>query len=144
MNNLHIEIKGSGNFDNIYLPSIAWPKGFDHFIVKEGLAPGKNEFPPSGKKTFDIPFVSNQNGSFELPAISLSYFDPSRKMYQTTTSNPILLYISAALAKEKQEKTLSAVVRKDAKGLTKYAWILLGSLGTVAVLFFLRRKHRLD
>ena len=144
MNNLHIEIKGSGNFDNIYLPSITWPKGFDHFIVKEGLVPGKNEFPPSGKKTFDIPFVSNQNGSFELPAISLSFFDPSKKMYLTATSNPILLSISAALAKEKQKKPPSAVVGKDDKGLTKYAWILLGTLGTVAALFFLIRKHRLD
>jgi len=51
-NNLHIEITGSGSFDNISLPVIAWPAGFDHFIDKEAVSIGKNEFPPNGKKNF--------------------------------------------------------------------------------------------
>ena len=34
-NNLHIEIAGIGEYEDVNLPAIAWPAGFDHFAVHE-------------------------------------------------------------------------------------------------------------
>jgi hypothetical protein len=98
-NNLHIEIKGLGEYEDINLPSIGWPVGFDHFALHETTAGDRNKIPAEGKKVFDIPFVVGKPGHAVFPSIRFSYFDPSKKEYVQVQTPAIPLTIVAAAAK---------------------------------------------
>jgi hypothetical protein len=141
-NNLHIEITGSGEFADINLPAISWPPGFDHFTLRESAIGDKNKFPPSGKKIFDIPFVSSQQGVFTLPSISFFYFDPSRKIYHQVATRPIPMMVTPAVIEHQSKKPVSAVVNPVKSRPDKFLLMLFGSLAALAigVIIFLKRR----
>jgi hypothetical protein len=139
-NNLHIEIEGSGDYEDISLPVIAWPAGLDHFAMREGIAANNNKFPPEGKKIFDIPFVADKQGHFELPAVRFSYFDPQRKDYVQIQTVSIPLTTTPALIKPIGVSPLPRIYRKTTPGIV---WTICGfliSLLTVMI-FFLRKRN---
>jgi hypothetical protein len=142
-NNLHIEIIGSGELDIINLPAISWPMGFDHFVPRETLIGDKNKFPFSGKKTFDIPFVSIRQGPFILPSIRFSYFDPVRKKYQIVATDPIPMTVTPAVVKPQAEKPVSNTVRRVNPGINLFLWSIIGlpALFVVAAVIFFKRKN---
>jgi BatD DUF11 like domain len=142
-NNLHIEISGTGEFENITQPAVPWPTGFDHFVARETLTGDKNIFPFSGKKTFDIPFVSNRQGQFTLPSIDFSYFDPVIKKYRTVTTDAIPVKVGPAKVKHPTDQPISGVVHKVNPRMRFILWTILGLMVLIAsaVIFHFKRKN---
>ena len=58
-----ITIKGAGNFDAINKPEILWPSNTDHFDGNDSQHVDQNNFPISGDRVFDIPFIGKKEGN---------------------------------------------------------------------------------
>ncbi len=92
-------LSGSGNLQLATLPDIEWPKGIDTSepSVKEDL----NQFvyPLSGKKTFDYAVTARDTGSYVIPPISFSYFDPKTEAYKTIVTEAVSFDVAPSLKK---------------------------------------------
>ncbi|MEP7279986.1 MAG: hypothetical protein ABI813_15165 [Bacteroidota bacterium] len=98
-NTLHITVAGTGNFTAVSLPGIKWPTDCEHFTVTTRQQINKNAFPPTGEKTFDIPFVAAKEGMLVIPALRLAFFDTGKKIYRFANAGPLTIQISPAPAK---------------------------------------------
>ncbi|HLA53077.1 MAG TPA: BatD family protein [Flavitalea sp.] len=86
-------ISGTGNFPLITPPPIIWPKGIkpgDPRVIEET---NKYIFPLSGTKVFEYTIDTRDTGSFEIPPIVFSYFDPINKTYRDARTDPFFFSI---------------------------------------------------
>jgi BatD DUF11 like domain len=91
---LIITIDGKGNFTQLSVPAVQWPEGLETFdaVIKDSL--DKRLAPLKGSRTFRFPFVANKAGSYSIPAISFTFFDPDSNRYKTLSASPPGITIS--------------------------------------------------
>jgi len=84
---LKVEVKGNGNLKLIELPSFRFPADLEVYDPKitDNIDAGSNGI--TGSKTFEYLIIPRHAGSFEIPAWSFSYFDPSSGSFKTYTSD---------------------------------------------------------
>ena len=56
--------------------------------------------PVSGSKTFSFPFTISKPGSYTLPSVEFSFFDPVTATYKTLHTQPILLTVTNGAGKK--------------------------------------------
>ncbi|MFT3846400.1 MAG: BatD family protein [Lacibacter sp.] len=136
---LRITIKGSGNLPMITAPVINWPAGVDSFTatMKEELV--RTTVPLSGIKTFDIPFSVSNEGLFEIPAISFSYFDPETKTYHSIASGTLKLNVTKAVKRKFLFQNNTTVASSAIPALVWASGVAL-ILFSGSLFFFIRRK----
>jgi hypothetical protein len=94
---LRLHVSGTGNFDRVD------PSMFDHLDHWKSY-PAKSAFTPSdavgykGEKVFEQPLIAAQPGEQSIPALELSYFNPSTRRYERARTPPIKITIAASLA----------------------------------------------
>lgn len=140
---LHIEIAGTGNFNDCALPDIAWPNGVEHFTPKEELLVDElNSFPAEGKKTINIPFVVAATGTVVLPEITIAYFDPARALYKTSSSEALSVTVLPAVKKRIPPPVDS--FDTGSSEIHTVLWIggLLMLLCVAVVIYFIKRQAR--
>ena len=93
---LIVKIAGSGNLPLLTAPTLQWPSGIDPFDPKVSEELDKLTIPVSGSKTFEYGFSVNAPGSYTIPSIQFSYFDPGNAVYKTITSNEIVFTVSGS------------------------------------------------
>lgn len=93
---LQVTIKGSGNLPVIDAPQVQWPANVDTFGTTSKEDIDKTVVPMKGSKTFEYVFTPKAAGSFNIPAINFSYFDPSSNSYKTSQSAALHIDVSAA------------------------------------------------
>jgi len=130
---LIVTIKGAGNLDAINKPEISWPLTTDHFDGNDSQHINQDNFPISGDKTFDIPFVGRQEGTVVIPPIRFSFFNTSLKNYQTVSTDSIAITFTKALDKSSE---FSDIVNYDISN-RKYLWIVPAIALTVAMVGFI-------
>ncbi len=86
---LSLTISGSGNMQLLTSPDIEWPSGIEPFEPKVIDELSKLTVPVSGNKTFEYSFAANSPGTYKLPAIHFSYFDPKTAAYRSIATEPI-------------------------------------------------------
>ena len=98
---LHVVVTGKGNLPVVTAPVVGWPAGIDAFdpTAKEDL--NKTVVPMSGSKTFDYIFTARDSGHYVIPAINLSYFDPSSQTYKSANSEPLELQVTPAVKRSR-------------------------------------------
>ncbi|MFV0505832.1 MAG: BatD family protein [Bacteroidales bacterium] len=83
-----LKITGKGNLNLIQIPKLNVPSDFESFDpditsdIKSSVAG------TSGSKTFKYVFIPRAAGDYEIPAMTMSYFDPSKKDYVRLTTKP--------------------------------------------------------
>lgn len=117
---LLITIAGSGNIDAVNAPEINWPQGIEHFEPSDTQHIDDDNFPIKYSRVFDIPFVSKQTGSFEIPSFSLVFFNPSGQKYQSINSKKITPFFITA----KTNQAEAQPVYQDDVTNHKYLWIV--------------------
>ena len=138
---LIITIQGAGNLDALNKPEIIWPAGTEHFDGNDSQHIDQNNFPISGNRIFDIPFIGKKEGSIEIPPISFSYFNTTSKSYETIKTDSIPITFTRALAKNKE---YTGVVNYDISN-RKYLWIVGAIAITVALVGFISyRKNKIQ
>jgi len=98
---LTVKISGVGNIqDAIFsLPDIT--KDFKSYSDEPKLEKKARSQRLYGEKTFKFALVPLKEGSFQIPSLALSYFDPEEERYITTKTKPIFLDILPAESDEK-------------------------------------------
>ena len=86
---LYVTLSGEGNMHLLTLPDIKWPSAIEVFDAKITDNTDNRTVPISGSKTFEVPFAISEEGSYIIPSIELSYFDPTNKIYKSTSTKSI-------------------------------------------------------
>jgi len=92
--NLKIVISGAGNIQLINAPKITWPQGMDGYDAKVTDGIDKFAVPMKGSKTFTYPFTASKAGTYTIPAVSFSYFDPALVTYKTLSTQPLIITVT--------------------------------------------------
>ncbi len=139
---LIITIKGAGNLDAINKPVVIWPQGTEHFDGSDSQHIDQTNFPISGDRIFDIPFIGKKEGTVVIPAIGFSYFNSATKDYQTINTNSIAVTFTKAVL---TKNAFTNVISYDVSN-RKYLWIV-GVIALVAGLIgfinYQRNKNQL-
>jgi hypothetical protein len=89
-------LEGRGNLKNVTAPNLEVPAGLRMFdpttTSKAQVQRGKL----GGRRTQEYLVMPQQTGSFTLPALTMSYFDPDTARYEQAAAEPILLTVVAA------------------------------------------------
>ena len=78
--NLTISLKGSGNLNLAGEPAIHFPQGIEKYDPQVTV---KNSGTAAGTKTFEYLLIPRNTGTFDLPPVSYTVFDPQQKKYIT-------------------------------------------------------------
>ncbi len=89
-----ITIWGIGNVKSIAEPKVSTPQNFRFFLSGSSERLTREGAKIGGGKTFELSFVPREPGSFVLPPISFSYFDPAKKRYITLKGQPLNLTVT--------------------------------------------------
>ena len=101
-----------------------------------------------GTKTFIYPFTINKAGTYTLPALSFSFFDPTVGEFRTMSSKAIELTVSQG---KKQEQLTTLPVRTSVPAvsfstvISQNKWIIAGGAGLlliVGLVFFYQKKKQ--
>ncbi len=134
---LIITIKGSGNLDAINKPKVIWPLTTEHFDGNDSQHIDQDDFPISGDRVFDIPFIGRKEGTIVIPPIQFSFFNTGLKNYQTVSTDSIAITFTKALAKKDE---FTNVVNYDITN-RKYLWIVGAIAVAVAFIGFISYKR---
>jgi len=106
-------VTGTGNFDRVELKGIAASTDWKVYAGKTELTADAGSA-VSGTKTFTQTIVPTRDGSLELPAVSLAYFDPTSGTYRTTETKPVTLAVAPAPGGGAADPGLAASSVRDA------------------------------
>jgi len=100
-----LTVSGSGNLRLIEAPAVSFPPDFEVYDPKTTVQAGATDV--SGYKTFEYLIIPRHSGSYSIPGVAFSYFDPTARQYKTLLSEGFTLDI----AKGEDQGTGPAVVR---------------------------------
>lgn len=83
---LKFTVAGNGNIEMVELPEIKFPVDFEVYDPKINQNVKKNASGISGWKSFEYLIIPRAAGTFTIPAVPFSYFDPVQGIYKTSTS----------------------------------------------------------
>lgn len=140
---LQVMISGNGNFPLVTAPNIEWPAGIEVTdpSAKEEL--NKFVYPLQGDKIFEYQFSSRDTGSFLIPPVEFSYFDPSLKKYITKNSSSATFHIHKGIRLGSTPVRPITRVSFDAPIPVYYYWFgMLAMAITGYVIYLLWTKAR--
>ena len=129
---LNVVINGEGNLQLVNTPEIAWPQGLEAFDPTTQDELIKTNVPVSGQKLITYTFTIETPGTYTVPAIRFSYFDPKEGKYKTDSTKPI----SFTVTKGSGKKNTPAITVKNESGgfLNKFFSNRRWVVSTVALL----------
>ncbi|MFH1755177.1 MAG: BatD family protein [Candidatus Latescibacterota bacterium] len=92
--NVTLNIAGRGNMKTIAAPALTDIAGFKIYESGSSSEISKDNYVVSGKKKYEYVFVPKVEGSKQIPAVELSYFDPEQRRYRTVATSPIHLEVN--------------------------------------------------
>ncbi len=90
----HLKISGTGNLKLIGPPKISFPADFDTYDPKISEDIKTSGSGSTGSKSFDYPIIPRSAGTFTIPAIEFSYFNPATGKYSVLKTSPLELTVS--------------------------------------------------
>lgn len=93
---LSLTLRGTGNVATLEAPEVDPPAGVDLYPPDSERSSDASRAPLVGTRTFTYTFVP-QGGSFEIPEVAWSYFDPEDGEYRTLRAGPFPVASSSAL-----------------------------------------------
>ncbi len=113
---LKLTIHGSGNLPVVDAPQVSWPSNINVYntTAKEDI--DKTVAPMKGSKTFQYVFTPKNEGSYTVPAIQFSYFDPVSSSYKTLQSQSF--QFNAAAAKKQSPSLFKNILSSNANNGT--------------------------
>ncbi len=95
---LKVSISGTGNLSTLEPPRLDAPGAIEVFDPTTTLDISRTAAGVSGSRSFEYALVPRANGTFPLPAVAFSYFDPSTRAYQTLTGDGTTLVVTGEVA----------------------------------------------
>lgn len=113
--NLYITISGKGNLKLIDPFKLKLPPEIEGYDAKINDKISTTINGVSGSRTFDYLLIPRHSGKFQLPPISFSYFDISKKSYVTLNSPDFTLDVEKGAANETEAGTTVITAKEDVK-----------------------------
>lgn len=85
------EIEGRGSLQNLSLPPLEVPKGFNSFGPETKDKPTVTRTWVGGSRTIEYTLVPQQTGTFTLPALRVPFFDPETRKFEEMRVDAITL-----------------------------------------------------
>lgn len=83
-----LTVSGSGNIELLQMPTPVFPPDFEVYDPKITTNVDANSQGLTGTKKAEYLVIPRRAGSFTVPAVEFSYFNPASSSYQTLTSEP--------------------------------------------------------
>lgn len=84
---ISLRLNGTGNFPLIEAPRIELPVAFEQFDTKMTERLVNTSRGTTGERTYEYPFIARAEGTYEIPAVGFSYFDPVAGRYDRLTTD---------------------------------------------------------
>ena len=111
-----LTVSGSGNIELLQMPEPVFPPDFEVYDPKITTSTDVNSQGITGTKKAEYLAIPRRAGSFSIPPVEFSYFNPSSESYQTLYSEPYEL--SVVKGKETEgDGTVYAPNQEDIKYL---------------------------
>ena len=113
--NLSITVTGSGNLNLVETPKISFPTDFEAYDpkIKDNIVTNNNGV--SGSKTYDYLLIPRHPGDFEIPPVTLSYFDSNKKTYVNLKTNDYIIHVDKGEGYDANAVTSSIQNKEDIK-----------------------------
>jgi hypothetical protein len=134
---LIVTLSGRGNFIQLNPPIVEWPKGFEVFEPLSTEDINKNVVPAEGVREYVFMFTTDQTGSYKVPPVSFSFFDPQSRTYKKSSSDSLQLEVIPASRKE----IIDAASGRTNNSNT-WIWFCVAAILLIALLAFLFIKKK--
>ncbi len=92
--NLSIRFSGNGNIQLIEAPHVDFPPDFDLYDPKISSSVNHSQKGTSGSKTFEFLSIPRHAGSYRIPPVEFTYFDPVENQYKSLRSDEFNILVS--------------------------------------------------
>ena len=92
---LTLTITGEGNLRNLYIPEIGEIDGLKIYAPETEVDVQPKGLSITGVRKTKVLMIPKKPGTYTLPAIKWSYFDPQKAAYDTLESRPITIAVTA-------------------------------------------------
>ncbi|HCQ16183.1 MAG: hypothetical protein CMI36_07375 [Owenweeksia sp.] len=99
---LKITIKGEGNLKLLDVPTPEIPNAFEAYDPKFSEKINVGAYGMNGSKTFEYLLIPRYGGTYKIPPVEFSYFDPRTERYETIRSEEFEVKVSGAPAQPGQ------------------------------------------
>ncbi|NNF04849.1 MAG: hypothetical protein HKN17_10320, partial [Rhodothermales bacterium] len=93
---LTVRISGAGNIATLAAPPLQLPASFEKYDPRIETAIDRTGSSLSGVKTFTWIIIPRANGTYDLPPIEFSWFDPAREEYRVIRSEPFTVSVTGS------------------------------------------------
>lgn len=90
---LTVTISGQGNIKLTDAPVISFPSGLETYDPKTTTKVANRETGSSGNKIFEYLIIPRSAGTYTIPKIEWSFFNPAKNQYQTIASRPLSFHV---------------------------------------------------
>ncbi|MBL7697236.1 MAG: BatD family protein [Chitinophagaceae bacterium] len=133
-------ISGTGNFPLVTEPHISWSPEAEISGPTVDEQVNKYSFPLSGMKTFQFTIVHRDSGSFSIPPVRFSFFDPVSKKYKTAESGELKYTVSQTAGHKADESGQMIFKNKEERPLHLYYFGIIVVVILGVIIFILTRK----
>src|SRR5690606_1237528 len=92
--NYTLKVSGSGNLQLLDAPAVHIPETIEQYDPKVNDQLTESASGVSGSREFTYLMIPRHEGSYTLPPVSFSYFDPDAKRYVTLQGDPFSLQVA--------------------------------------------------
>lgn len=142
--NLKIVIGGTGNIQLINAPKINWPYEVDGYDAKITDDINKISVPMKGSKTFTYPFTVSNAGTYTIPPVSFSFFDPASLVYRTLYTRPLVITVArgTGIPNNSYLKNKITISPNETSILNRYGlYFAAGILLLAGIIFWIFQKN---
>lgn len=93
---LTVRISGTGNIATLDAPPIELPASFERYDPRIETTIDRSGTSLNGAKTFSWVIIPRANGTYDLPPVEFSWFDPGREEYRIIRSDPFTITVTGA------------------------------------------------
>jgi len=128
MATVRVMISGKGNLPVVNSPEVNLPDGFEKYELKVDENINKFEAPIGGDKVFEYRFSPRKKGSYIIPSVEFSFFNPRTRTFQKSKTDSLVLQVSAPViaAKTRQLEKYEASVQEEEgwwEGFVNSKWV---------------------
>lgn len=93
---LTVRISGTGNIATLDAPALRLPASFERYDPRIETIIDRSGGSLNGVKTFSWVIIPRANGTYELPPVEFSWFDPGREEYRIIRSEPFTVEVTGS------------------------------------------------
>ena len=112
---LRVTVSGNGNLRFVDAPRINFPPDFEAYDPR--ITNNLNASATAGSRTFEYLIIPRHAGTYRIPAIEFSYFDPQTRQYHTLHSDEFTLTVERG--EEQPGLIAGGVTREDIRHLSR-------------------------